>query len=871
MRQALSIRNPKSKIESLATRDSKHATRNPQPATRKSMTGRLLHIHFIIRQISRSRRQAIVFVLCVALSIVTLISLNGFSASVNTSMLNDAKTLHAADIVIHSHADLSPGVVNSVKQFEARQEVLGTRIWEFYSVVRSPDGRDSLLAKLKLVQPGYPFYGRVVLKSGREFGRVLKAGSIIVAQSLLDRLDLAVGDRLHIGNATLTIKDVVIQEPDQPVDLFLLGPRIFIAAEDLEALDLVKRGSRVQYDYLIKVLDEKNLPAIADRLKSVADPEQERVDTYRTARSRVKRFFDNLFFFLSLISIFTLLLAGIGIQSSLTAFLKEKESTIAVMKTVGAKSRFVTRQFVFILALLGLTGTLLGLLAGLILQNVLDVLFKGLLPENVTLIISWMAVLEGLCLGVLVVGLFSFIPLHRLKDIKPVIILRKERVASKAGAAIYLSAFLIFAFFMLLVFWQVKDLKTALYFVSGVIALIVITTLLAGAVLFILKRLKVRSLLVRQAVKGLFRPKNATRPIIITLTASLAVIFAIYLIEQNLDANFIQSYPADAPNVFFLDIQPAQLEAFSETLAMPAEYYPIIRARILSINGEKINRQQERRRRGDNLGRTFNLTYRNYLLEDEAIIRGASLHREDWDDLQVSVMDTVAEIRQVKIGDRITFRIQGVPLQARVSSIRTRTRESIRPFFYFVFPENTLRDAPQTIFTAVKVAETRISGLQTKIAEKFPNVSVIDTTALLTIFTAIVKKLSLIIRFFAAFSMVAGLLIILSSILATRYARIQEAVYYKILGARSNFVVKVFALENLVLGLVSASLALLLSQAGSWLICSMDLNITYQPFMLESILLVVATVVLVVTVGLLPSIAILRKKPVVFLREQTQE
>jgi len=118
--------------------------------------------------------------------------------------------------------------------------------------------------------------------------------------------------------------------------------------------------------------------------------------------------------------------------------------------------------------------------------------------------------------------------------------------------------------------------------------------------------------------------------------------------------------------------------------------------------------------------------------------------------------------------------------------------------------------------------------------------------------------------------MVAGLLIILSSILATRYTRIQEAVYYKILGARSNFVVKVFTLENMVLGLVSATLALMLSQVGSWLICSKVLNISYQPFMLASILLVTATVLLVVTIGLLPSIAILRKKPVVFLREQTQ-
>jgi putative ABC transport system permease protein len=355
------------------------------------------------------------------------------------------------------------------------------------------------------------------------------------------------------------------------------------------------------------------------------------------------------------------------------------------------------------------------------------------------------------------------------------------------------------------------------------------------------------------------------------LTASLTVIFSIYQIEQNLDAAFIQSYPADAPNLFFLDILPAQMDRFSETLAMKVQYYPIIRARILTINGEKINRQKERQRRRDNLARTFNLTYRNYLLEDEKIVKGSRLHNDDWGDLQVSVMDTVAEIKDMKIGDRITFNIQGVPLQARISSIRTRTRESIRPFFYFVFPEKTLQEAPQTIFTAVNVPRNRIAAIQTKITANFPNISAIDVTETLKIFTQVMIKLSLIVRFFALFSMVAGILIILSSVLATRFARIREAVYYKILGAKSAFVAAVFTLENLFLGLVSAVLALVLSQTCSWIICSKVLEISYMPFMAESFFLIAATVLLIIVVGLLPSVSILRQKPVIFLRNQGQE
>ena len=159
------------------------------------------------------------------------------------------------------------------------------------------------------------------------------------------------------------------------------------------------------------------------------------------------------------------------------------------MKTVGATSHFFTRHYLIVLAILGFLGTILGLFTGFLLQNVLDLLFSGFLPRNVKLVISWQAILEGLCLGVFVVGLFSFIPLHRLKEIKPVTIFRKERIRSQRGASFYFSVFLIFVFFLLLVFWQGKEIKTGLYFISGVIVVILITGLLAGVALLFLKRL----------------------------------------------------------------------------------------------------------------------------------------------------------------------------------------------------------------------------------------------------------------------------------------------------------------------------------------------------------------------------------------------
>ena len=163
----------------------------------------MLNKRLISRQIAGSRHQSLVFVLCVALSMVTLVSLSGFSRSVHSSFLRDARSLHAADIIIHAHSPFSPPLLAALTAMEHRKELEWARLYTFYSVVRTAKGDASLLADLKVVEPGYPFYGRVELASGLPFRDALTPGGIIVEQSLLDRLHLHVGDRVRIGDAAL--------------------------------------------------------------------------------------------------------------------------------------------------------------------------------------------------------------------------------------------------------------------------------------------------------------------------------------------------------------------------------------------------------------------------------------------------------------------------------------------------------------------------------------------------------------------------------------------------------------------------------------------------------------------------------------------
>ncbi|MGB3209767.1 MAG: FtsX-like permease family protein [Desulforhopalus sp.] len=830
-----------------------------------------MNIRFLIREVLHSKNQALVFVLCVALSLVSIVAINSFRRDVQESIVSDARGLHGGDVIVHSHYEFSAALQQELTTLaqEKGTEAVGT--WEFYSVARRADGRDSLYSNIMAVEKGYPLYGRLELRSGRNFSTVMQPGKAIVAPALLERLGLAVGDRLLLGESSLEIVDVVLVESVKPVDFFNFGPRILVSAADLEQMNLVQRGSRVHYETLLKIADETLVDTIAARLQERVIAGQERVATYATASSQVKRFFDNLLFFLSLISLFTLLLAGIGMQSSLAALLRRKEKSFAILRSLGATGSFLLRHYLVIVFILSGIGCVLGIFSGLLLEKTFANLFAGLLPDNIVIGGELFDVIEGMGLGAVVVIFFTYLPLRRIQNVKPAAVFRKEidnGVHSRRSYALIICGIILLAG---LVVRQLEDIRIGLYFIGGVLALIVVISVLIGILLLLLSRLRFTSLPLRQAARSLLRPGNATRTIVVTLASALSVLLTIYLVERNLHGTYIASYPADAPNLFCLDIQKNQQQDFLELVGTQVELFPIIRARLNSINGKKISRQEELKKRGDSLAREFNLTYRTGLLEDEIFTEGDSLFGNDAPQkgsIPVSVLDSVAEMGDMKIGDVLQFNVQGVPMTAQISSIRGRTKSMLYPFFYFVFPEENLRAAPQTFFGALKVEKGKISQLENTIVNRFPNISTINVTETAAELEKIMQRLTQIINFFASFSILAGALILVSSILATRMARIKEAVYYKVLGADTRFVLRVFFLENLLLALVSGGCAVFVAQAGSWGLCHYLFEIDYNPSWLPCLVMLGMTVCLVVTLGLLSSVSILRQKPVRFLREQ---
>ncbi len=544
---------------------------------------------------------------------------------------------------------------------------------------------------------------------------------------------------------------------------------------------------------------------------------------------------------------------------------------MAIMKALGAPTGFILRLYLGVVLLLGAMGTIGGIALGMALQEMLARLLTDLIPAETAFRIAWDAVVESFLIGLLAVSLFAARPLLNLRQFKPSALFRLETPPGRLLSAESFTVLLTTLFFIGLVLWHLEDLRTGSYFVGGILALVGIVFGASRVFLAMLKRLPTRHLAFRQAIRGLFRPRNATQPILVTLTASLTIIYALFLIESNLDRAFVDAYPEDVPNVFLLDIQRQQTEALTRLVDQPLAFYPVVRAKLVAINGQAIDPRRERQRKSDNLARPFNLTYRQHLLDDEKIIRGDGLFDAEAGKFQVSVLERVAAIGNIRLGDKLRFKIQGVPLEAKVTSIRTRIREGLQPFFYFVFPEATLKAAPQTIFTALRADPGKLAALQNRIVKTFPNITILDARQTIRQIAGALERFSQTIRFFTLFSIAAGMLLVISSIIATRAARIREAVYYKILGARHRFVFFVFSLENMLLGATSALSGLVLAHLISWVVCTRYFDIPYAPYGAASLVGVLAGILTVLTVGLGASRSIMRRRPAQFLRTHAAE
>lgn len=795
-------------------------------------------MNFLIssREFWRQKGPLFLYVLSLIFSLGVFISLDSLQVNLVDYIEREKQTLVGGDIEISSNLAFAPEMkteIETIKETYAVSETYG-----FSSMVSSAADQ-AVLSQVKVVSADYPLYGAVELGSKTQLSLQLKQGQVIVEPALLTRLNIQIGDEIQMGQAQLKVVDTIVSEPDNSLSLFGFGPRILVSADDIEAIDLLGDKSRVSYATFIKVSDPEKQSVMLERLKSIAQEPIE-VESIEEAETTLSRFSDRFLLFLKLVIFSLLILTGIGIITILKSFLQSQRIIIATRKSLGETPRQILFSYLKtfgLWALVGLVGATL-MAQGMILVGA-DI-FAPIFPTDITLQLSLVSTLKSFVLGLGTTLLFATFALEQATRSTPAMLFRADGVSPKKNLwrrSLWLVLIgCIYAGFIML---EIDSLFWAGVFLGSIIGLFLIFWGIALGVLSIISMFDSRfPYRIKLVLRSLQRTGSATGLFLGIFTLSLTLFFGLIVIENTIQDQFVLSYPENAPNVFLLDIKQDQVEDLKTFFPEPLDFYPVIRAPIASVNNESIEDINERSDSfGDNITRSFNITYYDELRDTEVFLENAEndqLFAEVEAGLvPVSVLEDIANDLALELGDKMTFNIQGIEIATQVTSVRKRNDSSSpTPFFYFVFQPEVLRDAPQTLFATGRFDRESIAQLQTTLSREFPQISVLDTSAIGEQVGGVLAQLSSITRLFTLFNLFVGFIIFIASLMATSQERKTEAVFYRLQGMTLKNVWRVVSYEFTFIGIFTVGIAMMFAALVGHLILYFlfDLSLSALPW-----------------------------------------
>ena len=832
----------------------------------------------LAREVRASWRRLLVFLLCITAGVGGLVAVKSFSFNLQRGLESEARTLMAADLIVRTRTPFTAEERRALEGLRAQGAVI-VHSRQMISMARSPASGRVQPMSVRAVGDGYPLYGKVTTGSGRPFRQLLGDGTVLVHNSLLLKMGLKLGDSLVIGAKSFRIADVLLREPDSPVQAFSLGPRVLMTGRGGDATGLFSVKSRILYSAMVKVPPGRKPGEVADALRLQLPKSFAAVETFDRMRPQAARFLDRLTDYLNLIGLTALLLGGIGVAGAVRAFVAQKMDTLAVLKCLGATSGNLLSVYLLLALLIGVAGSLLGVALGFSVQWALPFLLADLLPVEVSLDWPLAAAAEGMAIGTLTTLWFALPPLWAVRKVPPGRVFRRDVDPPPPGRWQWVSALLpplsMLTLAGVLAVWQAGFTLAAGLFMLGISVAVLSLFLATVGMLRLLRWIpKPAGFELKQGLAGLYRPGNQTVTVVMSLGLGVLLLLAVFLIQQDLLRQVSANSPVDQPNLFFVDIQPGQREDFRQVLAAHGFpnplLIPIVRGRVVGIKGQNTlpsEEQDDHRRR--HLRNPFAFTYRGQLNPGEEVVSGRFRKDPKIPGHQVSLANWYAESAGLDVGDKLTVDIQGVRVTATVTSIRKINWLNRRANFTFVYLPGALERAPAMYVSAIRLddEETRVA-LQRDVVDRMPNVTGFDVALIFQIVQGFMDQIGLVLRFMAAFCIAVGLIVLIAAVATTKFQRVREVVLLRTLGATRGAVARVLALEYLLEGTLASVVGALAAGGLSWGLVTYLFQGKWD-FSLWVYLITCAVAVLVITAtGLASSLDVLMKKPLEVLREE---
>jgi putative ABC transport system permease protein len=833
------------------------------------------------RESRGARGRLLFFAACVAVGVTAVVGVAALSDAVELGIRTRSRELLGGDLAIESRTDLgdtsrffSPRLL-AAKPARLEMRVLST-------MVHTPSGA-SQLAELKAVdvsQSPYPLTGQLTLEPARPLSELLDDESVLVSPAL----KLAVGDTLFVGGQAFRVAGQVVSEPDPVTFSFSFGPRVLMTRAALERTGLLGLGQRLRFRTLLRFApntSEATLKAYKRALEASipGGGTYVRVETHADAQPALRETLERVERYMGLVALLSLLVASVGVAQIVSTWLAQATPQTAIMRCLGLRPREIMALYLGHVILLALVGSLVGSALGAALPALVALARPELVPGPLELTLPWAAMLRGWLLGLGVALVFSLPPLTAVWKVSPALVLRAEVAPLPVPRALrLLAAGLLLTGVFGAAYAQTGKLPLAAAFAGGVSLLGVLLWLGARALLWAIGRLPRERMpaLLWQGAAALARPGAGAVGSIVVLGMGALVVLGLSLVQGVLAREIVEALPPEAPSLFMMDIQPDQWPGVERSLqqagATHVQSVPVIMGRLRAVDGRAVETLvQERAATATEqdrprwvLTREQRMTSLPSLPESNQLVAG-----ELWKDPapnEVSVEVEFARDLGAQLGSTLTFDVQGVPMDFRVTSLRSVMWRSFAINFFLVVEPGYLDDAPQSRFAGARLPPSAEQALQDQLATGYPNISVLRVHQLIERAAALFEQAALAVRLLGGFAIVTGLLVLTGAVAASQLRRAREAALLKVLGLTRLRVIAMFATEYALLGAVSGLIAVLGAYTLAALFTRAVLELDTPPSLAVCAIGFIGTIVFSLGAGLLASARALNVPPLAVFR-----
>jgi putative ABC transport system permease protein len=831
------------------------------------------------RELRAAPGKFIFVVMAVAIGVAALSGVKGFGYAFRGMLLRNAKQLIAADVQAQTWDEPTAGQIRQMESIAARYGTL-TRATETVSMAGSDKQHVPQMVSIKAIDPAvYPYYGQLRLDPARPLAALLTEDSaVVVTPELLLRLKVSPGDTIRLGGKDFRVTGTLLSEPDRLASGFGPGMRVLISRAGLERTGLIQFGSRAGQRFLFRLKPGVDLDVMKPEIQAVFH--RVFLSDYRDGSPVVGKAIDNTTTFLSLISLIALIVGSLGVAMAMYSHLQQRLDTIAVMKAVGARANQIMQIYLIQTLWLGIAGGLIGVAIGAAVQKSFPWLIKrvfDLLPDVPW---DWSFSLQGMSLGVLATLLFTVPPLLGIRAVRPSLIFRRDmsdaandsRKHWRQKLPSWIGTLLILVGFCFIAAWLSGSWRMGLYFIAGLTVSVVLLGGVATLLLFCMRRIvKIghRHLppAFRHGFANLYRPGNQARSVLMALGIGVMFTLSTYLLQRTVLREVQSEGPGREGNLFLLDVRnTAEISKLIETqpgVIGKVQLVGYAVSRMVQKNGIPTDALPLTKERKDQL-QTIRITTAKGLPEGLDIRQGAW-----WVATSATAQLAVSEQAQrdfkLSVGDHLRFQVAGRTIDAPLVAVfRRKERAPVR--YDLVFPQAALKGLPVVYYGAVRVDPLQIPHVEQLIFENFPTVTVMNLADVLGRIQEAVDQVALVVRFLALFVVLAGVIILASSVAGTRYRRIREVAILKTLGGTRGRIIGIFSVEFSVLGAVGGLVGGVLANIFTRIVADRFIEANFDFDWVSLLAAMVATALLANAAGWLASARILGQRPLEVLR-----